>query len=226
MYTKFSKVSKLFYTTVLIMLLCSCGAVSSITNDKLTGDWKLNGNKVVVNDLGSEVEIYTSDSCLLIQEKITTEIKPHNFSLSDQSLDIDFIYMPLKFRPKTSQVQAQLNTNLNGQLYVGWRIDKVKFEYNRLVKNDWYLDRKKFAFSSGIILGGGSTFISPTTTLQNYSGEYDGLVCTWGIATIFAYNNLTFGGTIAFDYLTNEHSNIWIYHGKPYIGLVIGLNIN
>lgn len=226
MYTKFSKVSKLFYTIVLIVILCSCGAVSSITNDKLTGDWKLKGDKVTVIDLGSEVEIYTPDSCLLIQQKITSEKKPYNFSLSSQSLDIDFIYMPLKFRPQTSQVPAQLNTNLNGQLYVGWRIDKVKFEYNRLVKNDWYLDRKKFAFSSGIILGGGGTFISPTTTLQNYGGEYDGLVCTLGIATIFDYNNLTFGGTVAIDYLTNPHSNIWIYQRKPYIGLVIGLNIN
>lgn len=218
--------SKLFYIIISSLLLSCCGVIKSGSRDELTGNWKLNNHKVTLVDLGTEIEIHKIDTSFVTQTRITSTSQPNNYNLSNQSLDIDLIYLPLKIRPQTSAVPTQLNTNINGQIFIGWRIDKLKLQYHRLVKDDWFLQRKKFGFSSGIILGGGSTFISPTTTLQNYNGEYDGLVFTCGLSTIFAYNNLTFGGTIAFDYLTNEHSNIWIYHGKPYVGLVIGLNIN
>jgi hypothetical protein len=215
-----------FYLGLLILLFTQCGSVSSISNSNLTGDWKLTGDKISVIDLDSEVEIYKKDTTLLIRNKITTKSTPPDFNFSHHSLDIDLIYMPLKLRPSISGVPLQLNTNLNGQLYLGWRLDLGRLKYNNLVKDQWVLNRKKFAFSSGVILGGGNTFISPTTTSGNFSGEYDGLVVTYGFSTIFAINNLTVGTSVAFDFLTDQHHSIWIYQGKPYLGLVIGMNIN
>lgn len=218
--------NNLFYIIISTLLLSCCGVIKSGASDEMTGNWKLNNSKVTLVDFGAEIEIHKKDTFIIAERRITSTFQPTNYNLSNQSLDIDLIYMPLKIRPRTFDVPVQLNTNLNGQIYIGWRIDKAKLQYHRLVKNDWILQRKKIGFSCGVILGGGSAFVSPTNTSQKYNGEYDGVVFTYGLSAIFAYNNLTFGTSFASDYLTSEHSDIWIYQGKPYIGLVIGLNIN
>lgn len=142
------------------------------------------------------------------------------------TFDVDFLTIPLKFRPSQAGVPPQLNTELNGAVYLGLRTDKyiVNYETNRLGKSDRVINHR--GFSLGILTGIGNTFMSPTTTDDNIVQEYDGIVWTKGIAGIFAVNAITLGFSIGFDNLLDSNRQYWIYEGKPWVGLTLGLNLN
>ena len=142
------------------------------------------------------------------------------------TFDVDFLTIPLKFRPSQAGVPPQLNTELSGAVYIGLRTDKyiVNYETNRLGKSDRAINHR--GFSLGILTGVGNTFMSPTTTDDNIVQEYDGIVWTKGIAGIFAVNAITLGFSIGFDNLLDSNRQYWIYEGKPWVGLTLGLNLN
>jgi len=142
------------------------------------------------------------------------------------TFDVDFLTIPLKFRPSQSGVPSQLNTELSAALYLGLRTDNyiVKYKTNRLGKSDRVINHHGFSF--GLLTGFGNTFMSPTTTDDNIIQEYDGIVWTKGVAGIFAVNAITLGISIGFDNLLDGNRRFWIYEGKPWIGLTLGLNLN
>jgi len=142
------------------------------------------------------------------------------------TFDVDFLTIPLKFRPSLSGVPPQLNTEINGAVYIGLRTDKyiVNYKTNRIGKSDRVINHR--GFSLGLLTGFGNTFMSPTTTDDNIIQEYDGIVWTKGVAAIFAVNAITLGFSIGFDNLMDSNRQYWIYEGKPWVGLTLGLNLN
>ena len=155
---------------------------------------------------------------LLFSKQVTTFSKP--------SLDIDFLTIPLKYRPLQKDVPKQLNTNLNGAVYVGYRIDQYVLNYIENPKGKADRNINHIGFSVGVFTGLGNTFISPTTTHNNLQHEYDGIVWSKGFAGIVAVNNFTLGIALGFDNLLDNNKNIWIYQSKPWLGLAFGLNLN
>ncbi|MEJ7681528.1 MAG: hypothetical protein WKG06_27495 [Segetibacter sp.] len=47
-----------------------------------------------------------------------------------------------------------------------------------------------------------------------------------GLAAIVGINNLSVGFLLGTDYLLDKNKRFWIYQGKPWLGLSVGLNIN
>ena len=141
------------------------------------------------------------------------------------SFDIDAMILLFKYRPGTSGFPRQLNTNFNGNIYFGYRVDRYKLKFN---KNRPELKKElhHLGFTVGGFGGLGSTFISSWTTNYQTTDEYDGFILMRGISAMIAFNNLTFGGGIGWDYLTDRDKNIWIYQNKPWLGLTLSLNIN
>ena len=150
----------------------------------------------------------------------------HSETFVNPSLDIDFLTIPFKYRFQQNSVPPQLNANLNGALYIGYRIDRyvMRYKTNPKLKTDRNLSH--FGISFGLCSGLGSTFMSPTNTNNILQQEYDALVWNKGIATIFAINKFTLGLTLGFDNLLDKNNTVWIYESKPWIGLALGLNIN
>ena len=68
--------------------------------------------------------------------------------------------------------------------------------------------------------------MTPSTTNNAFSTEYDGLVLQKGIAGIVAINKLTIGISVGLDNLLGKNNKTWIYENKPWFGLMLGLNIN
>ena len=141
------------------------------------------------------------------------------------SLDIDFLTILLKYRPVTPTLPNQLNTNLNGAVYLGFRNDYYSIRYK---KNPFSYSRftTHYGLSFGGFAGLGSTTMSPSVTDNLLQNEYDGVVFTKGIAAIIGINNATIGFTFGFDNLLDANRNLWIYDGKPWVGLAFGLNLN
>lgn len=145
---------------------------------------------------------------------------------SKYSLDLDFITIPLKYRFATGTVPQQLNANINGAVFLGYRTDRYSVVYNA---NPIKLPARKishYGFSFGLCTGLGNTDMNATNTNNRLTKEYDGLVWNKGIAAIIAIDNFTMGLVCGFDNLLDEHSGIWIYESKPWIGLGLGLNLN
>ncbi len=152
------------------------------------------------------------------------EVKTNSFKKN--TLDLDFLTIPLKYRPKQLNVPSQLNATLNGAVYIGYRTDLYKVSYSKTPLNSNIRNINHYGFSFGFLSGLGNTAMNPTTTFDNISTEYDGIIWTKGIAGIFAINNLTAGLTLGFDNLLDQNRKFWIYESKPWLGLTFGLNLN
>lgn len=143
-----------------------------------------------------------------------------------QSLDIDITSILLKYRPSIHGLPAQLSTDLNMALYIGWRYDK----YRVTTKKDPLEKRKvkigNLGYDLGFFAGPGASIINPFTTNNRRVDEYSGMIIQSGIAAFIESNVASFGIAIGYDHLLNPDRKIWIYHKKPWLGFVVGIALN
>ncbi len=142
------------------------------------------------------------------------------------SFDLDVVTIPFKYRPVTEGFPRQLNANYNAALYLGYRTDayRVSFKANHL--GGFSRQVTHVGFSLGAFAGIGATAMNPWVTNNKIDIEYDGFIISEGLAAIIAINNLSAGIGLGYDRLTDRNKQVWIYQGKPWIGLLLGLNLN
>ncbi len=235
---------KLYYTSVftLLLLLGSCTILKESPKTSFVDGIYLQKDKAGKQKVYADIEDETirifsvtksgrnwvSDS-----SRLTTSYPKYlvgngdaKSSFSKYSLDLDFITIPLKYRFATNAVPQQLNANINGAVFLGYRTDRYSVTYK---SNPIKLPARKithYGFSFGICTGLGNTDMNATNTSKRLASEYDGLVWNKGVAAIIAIDNFTMGLVCGFDNLLDQHSKIWIYENKPWIGLGLGLNLN
>ena len=142
-----------------------------------------------------------------------------------RTFDVDVMTVPFRFRPSTLNVPRQLTTDFNGNVYIGYRLDR----FERSSKMTPFGTNQHFThrgITAGVFGGVASSSITPTTTNNMLSDEYDGFVLTRGLALMIGLNSLTVGIGIGWDYLTDRDKEIWVYQNKPWYGLTVGLNLN
>lgn len=227
--------------SLLFLFLCSCSAIRNTAKQELSDGFynkKENSEKSRVYVHIADENIYTYKTI----EKKTIEIDTtqaysvyfselntlgkNNFKLSQNSFDLDFFTIPLKLRFTQKDVPTQLNANINGAVYIGYRIDRYKINYRGTPMKKAVRHVDHFGYSVGFFTGLGNTFISPTNTHNVLQQEYDGIVWSKGIAGIVAINSFSVGITLGFDNLLDRNKKIWIYENKPWLGLAFGLNLN
>jgi hypothetical protein len=141
-------------------------------------------------------------------------------------LDIDLITIPFKFRGATSGIPPQLNTNLNANLYIGYRSDWYTLGYKRNEFGAFNRITRHYGMTFGLFSGFGSNSINPWVTNDQINYEYDGIVWSNGFAVSFAFNYLNLGLALGIDQLLDNNSRFWIYNKKPWLGVVLGINLN
>ncbi len=141
-------------------------------------------------------------------------------------LDLDIITIPFKYRFSTESVPAQLNTNLNASVFVGYRTDYYRLRYNLNEINEYERKTNHYGLTFGVFSGFGSSLISPFVTDDQVAIEYDGVVWSNGLAVSIGIDYLNLGVALGFDQLLDRNANVWIYNRKPYLGLVLGINLN
>lgn len=142
-----------------------------------------------------------------------------------RSFDVDVMTILFKYRPETAGLPRQLTTDFNGNVFVGFRIDRFRLRHFKTpvgLKQAY----KHRAVSLGAFGGLGSTSVTPWTTKNLTSDEYNGLIVSRGLALMVGLNNLTVGIGMGWDALTDRDKQIWIYQNKPWYGLTLGLNLN
>ncbi len=111
-------------------------------------------------------------------------------------------------------------------IYLGRRIDAYTIRYQTNPLKGYNRQIKHCGFSLGTFIGIGSSTVGPSTTNNQLSYEYDGVILNKGIAAIVAVDNFTVGVSLGFDNLLDRNKKLWIYQNKMNVGLVVGLNLN
>jgi len=184
----------------------------------------------ITND---KIDVYDHIKQRAVKKKVLTiplentdNLLTKEMDFKKQSLDIDITSILLKYRPSIHGLPAQLNTDLNIAMYVGWRHDKY-----HIMSNIDPLERRKLkvgnmGYDIGIFAGTGTTIINPFTTNNRRVDEYSGMIIQAGFAGFIESNVASFGVSVGYDHLLNPDRKIWIYHKKPWIGFVVGIALN
>lgn len=207
-------------------LLCSCASLTDSPKYQLSNGYyefrqsKSRYTKVFVEVTDDSVRIHS------INRKTTLSILPSEDEFFRiKTFDVDVTTVGFRYRPAMKNLPHQLNTSFNGNLYLGYRIDRFQIDFKETPAGVKKINRHS-ALTLGVFGGIGSTFVSPWTTNHQQNDEYDGFILTRGAAAMIGINNLTVGAALGWDYLTDRDKNIWIYQNKPWLGLIVGLNIN
>lgn len=142
-----------------------------------------------------------------------------------KDVHLNILTIPFKLRPSVEGFPAQLNSNFNGEIFVGHRIDKFRLHYSSTPAG-WKREMLHWGVSGGVFAGIGSSPITPWTTNYRTMDEYNGFIVSRGIAVMGSINRLTVGLGMGWDYLTDRDRGIWIHQNKPWYGLTLGLNLN
>ena len=172
----------------------------------------------------------TADTNVSVKIAFPANEKPErfeNYLFKQTSFDLDILSILLKYRPQVKGFPNQLNTSiLNGVLYLGYRTDLFHLHYKQNALRRYKREVSHYGFSIGVFTGIGASRIDPFVTLGALNIEYDGFVNPSGIAAILAMNKLSFSLALGVDHLLDKNRRVWIYQGKPWIGLGVGLNLN
>ena len=230
---------KYFYLLLFIVLgASSCSVLKRSSNKELSDGYyraAVNGKRQLVYvDIEEDTIVVHSVVANVIDSQSVCHFNKqeiHNASTKGMafrksSFDIDLLTLPVKYRPAKSGVPAQINTNINGSAYIGYRSDFhiVNYRKGKLKQSDRTINH--YGYSLGIFSGIGNTAMNPTNTAGFLSQEYDGVVWLKGIAGFLAVNNYTIGLAVGSDHLLDRNHRQWIYQGRCWLGLAFGINLN
>lgn len=170
------------------------------------------------------IDTLNQNSLKFPQKRSYSALQSELFRVS--GFDVDIITIPFKYRFPTAGVPQQLNTNLNASVFVGYRTDYYRLRYNLNEINEYERKTNHYGLTFGLFSGFGSSAISPFVTSDQVTIEYDGVVWSNGVAISLGIDYLNLGVALGFDQLLDSNSSVWIYNRKPFLGLVLGVNLN
>ncbi len=170
---------------------------------------------------------FSADSLIIpFPETVPVQKAPPVYHFQEYSFDLDVLAIPFKYRPTAGEVPRQLSTQFNGAFYTGLRTDRFTVHYHPTPLGIANRDITHFGFSVGYFTGVGAEPVNPLVTGHNFADEYDGVVWLNGVGAFIGINDFTFGVGVGIDYLLDSNRKIWVYQGRPWTGLAVGLNIN
>ncbi len=216
---------------LIAVVLSSCASLTSLPESELAPGYytfqhapllPIQGSRSVktyVDVKGDTLQIFPIDKSIGMIKNSDDHI------FRKQGVDVDVLVVPFKYRPAQATLPSQLTTDFNGNLFLGYRIDRyVTDHYDTPAGLKRRLRHK--AISIGCFGGIGTTFISPWTTGNQTTDEYNGFIFSRGFAAMVGIRSLTLGVGVGWDYLADRDKDIWIYQNKPWYGLTVSLNLN
>ena len=149
----------------------------------------------------------------------------NNLRLHRHTFDIDILTIPFKIRPSAEGFPEQLNANFSAALYLGRRRDiyrvKTGFHHSRRISKI-----SGVGLGYGGFVGLGGVTMNPFVTRGKIAYEYDGMVITSGLAAVYDAKKFNIGLALGTDFLVDKNRQDWLYQGKPWFGVLLGINLN
>ena len=204
--------------------ICSCASLTKLPETALESGYYDFRTKPHAPYLDVYANLNQDTVTVILPDKSRKKLGP-NEVLRKKGFDFDLLIVPFKYRGSTSSLPSQLTTDFNGNVFFGYRIDRYE---SRFTETPMGLERslRHHAITVGGFGGFGTTFISPWTTNNQTTDEYSGFIFTRGVSAMVGVRNLTVGIGVGWDYLADRDKNIWIYQNKPWLGLMLSLNLN
>jgi hypothetical protein len=183
-----------------------------------------------LRNLKADIE---QDNGVLTITPIDSQLRPSVIDLASinelklyrYTFDIDVLTVPFKVRPATAGLPEQLNANFDAAVYFGRRRDSYTIEKSGNGRSG-RTSITGVGYGYGGFVGIGSVTMNPFVTNQKIDYEYDGFVLNGGIAGIYDAKKFNLGLAIGADFLVDKNRSNWIYQGKPWIGVLFGINLN
>jgi hypothetical protein len=177
-------------------------------------------------------ELEQTDTTLIITPT-QEQFKPLQVKLKDikelkvyrYTFDLDVLTVPFKVRPSVNGFPEQLNPNFDAALYFGRRRDSYTLQRTKQGRNQ-KTRISGIGYGYGGFVGIGAVTMNPFVTNQHIDYEYDGFVLNGGLAGIFDAKKFNLGIAIGADFLVDKNRHNWIYQGKPWFGVLFGINLN
>lgn len=148
-----------------------------------------------------------------------------NLKIYRYTFDVDILTIPFKIRPSVKGFPQQLNPNFSAAVYLGRRRDSYRIS-SLNTRGSKKLKVSGVGYGYGGFIGLGAVTMNPFVTEQQIDYEYDGLVINGGFAGIYDAKKFNLGFAIGADFLLDKNNKSWIYQGKPWLGLLFGINLN
>lgn len=236
-----TEIYKCYYWLICCLLFCfSCKSIH--ITDQLPADMyrisatqyqKLDSASIIATRPKSlKAEVMQSDSMLSITP-VQEQLQPLRIRLDSvkklklyrYTFDIDVLTVPFKVRPSVSGFPEQLNANFDAALYFGRRRDSYAIDKAKKGRSE-KTRITGVGYGYGGFLGIGSVTMNPFVTNQQIDYEYDGFVLNGGFAGIYDAKKFNLGIAIGADFLVDKNRSNWIYQGKPWFGILFGINLN
>jgi hypothetical protein len=194
--------------------------------------------KVYIVPGDDSIKVYTKkaiqrtfvDTLQSFKVAFPSNIKPDEFetySFRKNTFDIDVISILLRFRPAVDPYPDQFSSaSFNGSIFFGYRTDIYHMKYKQTPLGAFRRNMTHYGFSVGAFSGIGSSNINGSVTQDSLQISYDAPINVSGVAVFIGVERFTYGVTLGFDHLLDKNKKLWIYQGKPWIGLSIGWNIH
>lgn len=202
---------------ILSIVLSSCAVTNESQLPQGRYLYRMKGmtfQKAVLSSLGDSVIIHER---AVSAKSNSLPLMQRDAELLRSSFDSEVFWTIGKFRPAAENLPRQLNTELNGNLYAGWRWDR----YKNIAHGKWMSQ----SISLGAFAGIGTTRISSSTTNHRTTAEYQAAAASYGLALLSGFSRFSYGLAIGTDHLWSDDRSIWIYHRKAWYGLTLGIKL-
>jgi hypothetical protein len=206
-----------------MVLLSACGSGKNGLSDGL---YRMEGRRVGARQHADSLELIDVESGALRSLPLMASGSPAPLTLVQHSFDVDVITTLVKYRPASGNALPQMETQLSAALYLGRRADVYRVDWP---DSPFPLRQRRtlhYGLSTGAFLGVGGAPMNPWVTNYRITDEYTGVVLSGGVAMIGALNRTTLGAAVGWDALLNHQASLWVYQGRPWLGLVFGVNLN
>jgi len=227
---------RLLVLTASIALFASCSTLENVSVHGLNSgyyrfqDEDGKSRNVYLDVTGEKMEIYAqaagkpaSMPFRTIPTSSPDSLYGRGVLFSKQGLDIDLTSILLKYRPSVQGSPAQLNTDLNLAVYAGWRFDRYRMQVKRDPLGRIHRQTSDFGYDFGFFAGPGTTLVSPFTTANARSDEYNAMTLQYGLAGFIETEMASFGLAVGTDHLSGSDRRVWIYRNRPWVGFVVGI---
>jgi hypothetical protein len=148
----------------------------------------------------------------------------NSFKYKQWSPYFQALSIPIKFRNATAGVQPQVETGVSVAFAPGVKHSWVNFKGD---KNAFGKNTSQFSIAAGLFIGVGATSIDKNTT-NNRVLEEDkskNAIIPYGFSLVFGWDMVNIGWAIGKDKITGPNKEDWIYKGKWWNGVVVGIDL-
>lgn len=229
------------YTLICFILIAACFSCSSIHSiTQLPADtYLIQAKDYSVLDTANQkhqavkMDVEQISDTVIRFTPLTRNGKPFTINLFDikqlklhrNTFDVDILTVPFKIRPSVRGFPEQLTADFDAALYLGRRRDNYTIK-NVKTRGNSKLQLTGAGYGYGGFIGLGSVAMNPYVTQNAIDYEYDGFVINGGLAGIYDAKKFNIGLAVGTDFLVDKNRSSWIYHGKPWVGVLFGIDLN